>query len=52
MKGPSEKGGLLAVLEYVKGGQVVTHPCAPLTLTFRPTLTLTFKKLSSSSGGG
>ena len=31
MKGPSEKGDLFAVLEYMKGGQVVTHPCAPLT---------------------
>ena len=30
MKGPSEKGELFAVLGYVKGGQVVTHPCAPL----------------------
>ena len=29
MKGPSEKGELFAVLEYMKGGQVVTHPCAP-----------------------
>ena len=28
MKGPSEKGDLFAVLEYMKGGQVVTHPCA------------------------
>ena len=26
MKGPSEKGELFAVLEYMKGGQVVTHP--------------------------
>ena len=31
MKGPSEKGDLFAVLEYMKGGQVVTHPCAPLS---------------------
>ena len=30
MKGPWEKGDLFAVLEYMKGGQVVTHPCAPL----------------------
>ena len=30
MKGPSEKGELFAVLEYMKAGQVVTHPCAPL----------------------
>ena len=30
MKGPSEKGDSFAVLEYMKGGQVVTHPCAPL----------------------
>ena len=29
MKGPLEKGELFAVLEYVKGEQVVTHPCAP-----------------------
>ena len=29
MKGPSEKGELFAVLEYMKGGQAVTHPCAP-----------------------
>ena len=25
MKGPSEKGGQFAVLEYMKGGQTVTH---------------------------
>ena len=31
MKEPSEKGDLFAVLEYMKGGQVVTHPCAPLS---------------------
>ena len=31
MKGPSEKEDLFAVLEYMKGGQVVTHPCAPLS---------------------
>jgi hypothetical protein len=31
MKGPSEKGDLFAVLEYMKGGQVVTHPCVPLS---------------------
>ena len=30
MKGPSEKGDQFAVLEYMKGGQMVTHPCAPL----------------------
>ena len=30
MKGPSEKGDSFAVLECMKGGQVVTHPCAPL----------------------
>ena len=30
MKGPSEKGNKFAVLEYMKAGQVVTHPCAPL----------------------
>ena len=29
MKGPSEKGDLFAVLEYMKGGQVVTHKPAP-----------------------
>ena len=29
MKGPSEKGDQFAVLEYMKAGQVVTHPCAP-----------------------
>ena len=28
MKGPSENGELCAVLECMKGGQVVTHPCA------------------------
>ena len=26
MKGLSQKGDLFAVLEYMKGGQVVTHP--------------------------
>ena len=26
MKGPSEKGDQFAVLEYMKAGQVVTHP--------------------------
>ena len=31
MKGPSEKGDQFAVLEYMKSGQVVTHPCAPLS---------------------
>ena len=31
MKGPLEKGDLFAVLEYMKGGQVVTHPCAPIS---------------------
>ena len=31
MKGPLEKGDLFAVLEYMKGGQVVTHPCAPFS---------------------
>ena len=30
MKGPSEKGDPFAVLEYMKVGQVVTHPCARL----------------------
>ena len=30
MKGPLEKGDQFAVLEYMKGGQMVTHPCAPL----------------------
>ena len=30
MKGPLEKGELFAVLEYMKGGPVVTHPCAPV----------------------
>ena len=30
MKGPLEKGELFAVLEYMKGAQVVPHPCAPL----------------------
>ena len=29
MKGPLEKGALFVVLEYMKGGQVFTHPCAP-----------------------
>ena len=28
-KGAAEKRELFAVLEYMKGGQVVTHPCAP-----------------------
>ena len=31
MKGPSEKGDQFAVLEYMKAGQVVTHP-QPLNL--------------------
>ena len=30
MKGPSEKGDQFALLEYMKGGQMATHPCAPL----------------------
>ena len=30
MKGPSEKGDQFALLEYMKGGQMVTHRCAPL----------------------
>ena len=30
MKGPSEKRDQFAVLECMKGGQMVTHPCAPL----------------------
>ena len=30
MNGPSEKGDQFAVLEHMKGGQMVTHPCAPL----------------------
>ena len=30
MKGPSEKGDQFAVFEYMKGGRMVTHPCAPL----------------------
>ena len=30
MKGLSEKRDQFAVLEYMKGGQMVTHPCAPL----------------------
>ena len=30
IKGPSEKRDQFAVLEYMKGGQMVTHPCAPL----------------------
>ena len=38
MKGPSEKGDQFAVLEYMKAGQVVTHPVPP------------FKRLSSSFG--
>ena len=33
MKGPSEKGELFAVLEYMKGGQIVTNPRAKLTAT-------------------
>ena len=36
IKGPSEKGDLFAVLEYMKGGQVVTHPCAPLSKILHP----------------
>ena len=30
MKGPSEKRDQFALLECMKGGQMVTHPCAPL----------------------
>ena len=30
MKGPSEKGDQFAVLEYMKDGQMVTHPSTPL----------------------
>ena len=30
MKGPPEKGDQFAVLEYMKAGLLVTHPCAPL----------------------
>ena len=30
MKGPSEKGELFALLEYMKCGQLVTYSCAPL----------------------
>ena len=30
MKGLLNKGELFAVLEYMKGGQVVTHSCAAL----------------------
>ena len=30
IKGPLEKGELFAVMEYMKGGQVVTHPCVSL----------------------
>ena len=29
MKGPSEKRDQFAILECMKGGQMVTHPCAP-----------------------
>ena len=29
MKGPSEKRDQFAVLEYMKGGQMVTHPVPP-----------------------
>ena len=36
MKGSSEKGDLFAVLEYMKGGQVVTDPCAPLFQVLHP----------------
>ena len=28
MKGPPEKGDQFAVLEYMKAGLLVTHPCA------------------------
>ena len=30
MKGPSEKRDQFAVLEHMKGGQMVTHPCASI----------------------
>ena len=30
MKGPPETGDQFAVLEYMKAGLLVTHPCAPL----------------------
>eukprot|EP00670_Eutreptiella_braarudii_P016957 CAMPEP_0174346168 /NCGR_PEP_ID=MMETSP0811_2-20130205/1801_1 /TAXON_ID=73025 ORGANISM="Eutreptiella gymnastica-like, Strain CCMP1594" /NCGR_SAMPLE_ID=MMETSP0811_2 /ASSEMBLY_ACC=CAM_ASM_000667 /LENGTH=75 /DNA_ID=CAMNT_0015470489 /DNA_START=1 /DNA_END=224 /DNA_ORIENTATION=+ len=30
MKGPSEERDQFAVSEYMKGGQMVTCPCAPL----------------------
>ena len=36
MKGPLEKGQLFAVLEYMKGGQVVTHPCDPENRVLHP----------------
>ena len=36
MKGPSEKGGPICGVEYMKGGQMVTPPCAPLpTIEFK-----------------
>ena len=33
MKGPSKTGDPFVVLEYMKGGRVVTHPCAALSKT-------------------
>ena len=49
MKGPSEKGDLFAVLEYMKGGQVVTHPRAPLSkIEFFIRSPSPFSKASSS----
>ena len=32
IKGPSEQGERFAVFEYMKGGQVATHSCAPLQI--------------------
>ena len=45
MKGPSEKGDQFAVLEYMKSGQVVTHPCAPLSKSPNQPLSLSQRHL-------
>ena len=34
MQGPSEKGKLFVVLEYMKGGQTVTPLCPPPFVVF------------------
>ena len=45
MKGPSGKGDQFVELEYMKGGQMVTHPCAPL-----PRIKFFIRSLSPSPG--